>query len=166
MTAQIPERLIHKGEDLALCSTPLSDFFAMAGVTPEFEVTWSTLWRGYIGTWEIVADRLYLIGLEGTLPGGTPASIEAIFPGFRNRVFAHWYSGTLRLPQGHLLEYVHGGYQSTYERDLFMDIERGLVQKSWVQHNEIHDSHVSLDGHAIRETILPAQMAAPKKVDE
>ena len=25
-----------------------------------------------------------------------------------------WYSGTIRLPQGKLLNYVHGGYGSTY----------------------------------------------------
>lgn len=166
MTAQVPERLIYLGEVLALCATPLSDFFAMAGINPEFEVSWSTLWRGYIGTWEILDDRLYLIGLKGTLTGGVPASIETIFPGFPDRVFAHWYSGTLRLPQGHLLEYVHGGYQSIYERDLFIDIEHGVVKNSWAQHNEIPESHVPLDGHAIRKKTSLADMVEPQKADE
>ena len=108
MTAQIAERLRYQGEDVAMCTNPLSDYFAMGGTNPRFESNCTALWRGYVGSWEIIDDRLYLIGLNGTLEDGTDASLATIFPGFPDRVFAHWYSGTIRLPQGKQLEYVHG----------------------------------------------------------
>ena len=37
MTAQIAERLIYRGKDLAMCTNPLSDYFAMGGTNPRFE---------------------------------------------------------------------------------------------------------------------------------
>jgi len=83
-----------------MCSEPLGDYFAFGGRNPEFEFNCTALWRGYIGTWEIVGDRLYIVGLSGTLKDGTEATLETVFPGYPDRVFAHWYSGTLRIPEG------------------------------------------------------------------
>lgn len=60
----------------------------------------------------------------GPLEDGTPASLASVFPEFPERVFAHWYSGTRRIPQGRRLQYVHMGYGSTCERDLLLEIER------------------------------------------
>ena len=70
MTAQIAERLHYQGEDVAMCTNPLSDYFAMGGTNPRFESNCTALWRGYVGSWEIVDDRLYLVELSGTLEGG------------------------------------------------------------------------------------------------
>ncbi|MBP8284298.1 MAG: hypothetical protein KAX46_10380, partial [Chromatiaceae bacterium] len=38
-------------------------------------------------------------------------------------------------PQGGLLEYVHQGYGSTYERDLFLEVERGILVATRVRNN-------------------------------
>lgn len=111
-----------------MLSTPLNQFVSLGGHVPDFEVTSTALWRGYIGTWEIKCDRLYLIELHGTLKGGEQASLGTVFPGFDSRVFAHWYSGSLRLPQGKQIEYVHMGFQSRFEKDLMLDIHRGVLQ--------------------------------------
>lgn len=100
MTAQIPERLNYQGEEVAMCTNPLSDYFALGGIKPRFESNCTALWRGYVGRWEIVDDRLYLIGLNGMLRDGSQASLVTIFPEFSDRVFAHWFYGTIRLPQG------------------------------------------------------------------
>jgi hypothetical protein len=127
MTAQMSERLIFEGEQVALLSNPLSEYFALGGRNPGFESRSTALWRGYVGTWEILNDRLYLVALEGTLESGDDASLESVFPGFKERVFAHWFSGRLRIPQGKLLEYVHGGYASTYERDVLLTLKNGVV---------------------------------------
>ncbi len=135
MTAQFTEKLHYQGEDFAMCTEPLSDYFAMGGTNPRFEFDSTALRRGYVGRWDIVDDRLYLVKLHGTLENGTEASVATIFPNFPDRVFAHWYSGTIRLPQGKLLEYVHGGYRSTYEQDLLLDVERGVVKSTQVLHN-------------------------------
>jgi hypothetical protein len=137
MTAQIAEKLLYQGERVAMCTNPLNDYFVMGGFNPRFESTSTALWRGYVGSWEIVADRLYLVDLSGTLEDGSDATLETVFPGFPDRVFAHWYSGTVRIPQGKQLEYVHMGYASKFERDLFLDIERGVVVSTRVSQNGV-----------------------------
>jgi hypothetical protein len=127
MTAQISERLIFEGQEVALLSNPLNDYFALGGSNPGFESTSTALWRGYVGTWEILNERLYLVELRGTLESGDDASLESVFPGFKDSVFAHWFSGQLRIPQGRRLEYVHMGYASTYERDVLLTLQNGVV---------------------------------------
>lgn len=41
----------------------------------------------------------------------------------------------MRIPQGRLLKYVYMGYGSTFERDLLLEIERGVVVASRVRQN-------------------------------
>ena len=135
MTAQIPERLRYQGEDHALCSEPLGSYFQMAGVKPVLLLHCTALWRGYIGSWEIVADRLYLVRLEAEPPYEKTLTVSTFFPDHPERVFAHWFSGLLRLPQGDLLRYRHMGWGSTYERDLFLKVDRGIVVGSWTRVN-------------------------------
>ena len=52
--------------------------------------------------------------------------MDYLFPG-QEKVFADWYSGEIRVPQGKLLEYIHLGFASVYEKDLFLKIEAGQV---------------------------------------
>ena len=109
----------------------------------------TALWRGYVGTWEIIDGRLYLIELHGELEGGGAASLATGFPGFPDRVFAHWYSGTLRIPQGKMLKYLHMGYGSTYERDLFLEIEKGVVKNTWVRQNGTVENENAPEGYGV-----------------
>jgi hypothetical protein len=127
MTAQISEILWFEGEKHAMCAEPLSEYFQLAGESPEFAEVNTACWRGYIGEWEIRDDRLYLIGLEAYLANGEEACLETIFPGFSERAFAHWYSGTIRVPEGKMVDYVHMGYESVYERDVFLDFKKGIL---------------------------------------
>lgn len=135
MTAQFGEKLSFRAKQLTMCVTPLDQYFAMGGAKPSFAVTCTALWRGYVGEWEVADNRLYLIGIDATLHDGTSATLSTVFPGFPDRVFAHWYSGTVRIPQGELLEYVHAGYASVYEQDLLLDFERGVLAGIRIQAN-------------------------------
>ncbi len=135
MTAQATEVIHYQGHKRCMCTEPLADYFELAGIESPFDVTCSALWRGYVGEWEINEGRLYLLKIDGSLRSEQPASLEAFFPGFPDRVFAHWYSGQIRLPQGELLEYFHGGYGGTYAQDLLIDLEKGLVTQTAVRHN-------------------------------
>lgn len=148
MTAQVPENLTYMGKQHEMCDEPLADYFELASVEPPFVGLNSACWRGYIGTWEIKDDRLYLIELEGRIGSGE-ANLETLFPGFPERVFAHWYTGTVRLPHGKLLDYVHGGYASRYERDLFIEFERGLVKKTHFRENGVSDDPDAPEGYSI-----------------
>ena len=89
MTAQASERLIYKGERLSLCTEPLGPFIQNNGLDCKFDVTSTALWRGYIGTWTIEQERLYLVAIDGSV------GMDKLFPGFSDGVFAHWYTGTV-----------------------------------------------------------------------
>jgi len=137
MTAQASERLIYGGKDTRLCSNPLSLYLKQTGI--KFESPSTACWRGYIGTWEIIESagvgRLYLVELSAHRTYEEIVGVSDIFLGF-DRVFAHWFTGELRCPQGALLDYVHGGYSSTYEYDLFLEIKKGLVINRRAVHNK------------------------------
>ena len=92
MTAQISERLHYQGKEYRLTSCPLDEYFGLAHIDSPFASTCTALWRGYIGHWEIVNDRLYLIKLTINFPDDDDVSLEIIFPGYPDRVFAHWFS--------------------------------------------------------------------------
>ncbi len=80
MTAQIAERLLYQGQTWSMCTNPLNDYFAFGGVSPRFQRSCMVLWRGYVGHWEILNDRLYLLELlelHGT-PGGRHASLAGL----------------------------------------------------------------------------------------
>ncbi len=136
MTAQFSENLIYQGKELTLCAEPLGPFLKSAASTVKFHATSTALWRGYIGTWAIENERLYLVKLSGRVEatGGTrEVGLEALFPDYPAGVFAHWFTGLLRCPSGALLKYVHGGFQSIYEKDLFIPVQRGVVMgERWV----------------------------------
>ena len=149
MTAQISEKLFYEGKQVGMCTNPLRDYFTFGGGQPKFACNCTALWRGYVGTWEIVHGRLYLVGLHGTLDDGSDATLATVFPDYPDRVFAHWYSGTIRVPQGKLLKYVHAGYGSTYERDLFLELEKGVVVGQRVQDNGKSESQEAPEGYGV-----------------
>ena len=43
------------------------------------------------------------------------------------KVLAFWFSGDLTVPKGKLVEYVHMGYMSKYEKELVVSIENGNI---------------------------------------
>lgn len=127
MTAQVHERLVYEGEEMSMTSCPpLPSGHArlVAAATPDAMkregvpgIVFSTAcWRRYVGTWEVRGGRLYLREVAGLyeLDGGEP-------------LFADWVSGWLVVPRGELLRYVHMGFESTYERELHLRVESGVV---------------------------------------
>ena len=145
MTAQFTEILQLRGEKLSLCSQPLDGYLDSAANPIKFESTSTALWRGYVGSWTIENDRLYLTKLSGntqTDEGLKKVVLTDMFPGYPDGVFAHWYTGEMRCPQGELLKYVHGGYASSYEKDLFIDVCQGVVVGESVVENGQSESTV------------------------
>lgn len=88
-------------------------------------------------------DRLYLIELTGSLIDGTEATVATFFPSNPERVFAHWFSGKLRLPRGKLLKYIHLEFDNVYEEDVFLDVDKGVVT-----HTEVRTNGMTLNPRA------------------
>lgn len=143
MTAQNPDVLVYEGRRRALCSNPLESYFEQHPPRPDWDAWCSACWRGYVATWAIVNERLLLAELRGQATahaiasgttfagdlgrGDASVSLRTVFPEAQSPVLAEWYTGTLRIPDGELLEYVHAGYLSRYEREIVIEIERGRV---------------------------------------
>lgn len=110
MTAQEPEILIVDGDKYEMpCCPPVArdDYNGMNGV-----FTRTSNYRGYVGTWEIKEDKLFLV--DG------PERME--YP-----VFADWVTQELHIWNGPELEYVHAGFGSLYEEDVYFTVENGVV---------------------------------------
>lgn len=107
--------------------THLSKYFAQKGHAPEFQWPSTDLWKGYVGSWEIIDERLYLVSLSGKLKDGTDASLATIFPDTAYRVLAHWFTGEVLLSQGWKLGYAHRNYGCAFKRDIFLYFVNGQV---------------------------------------
>ena len=166
MTAQTPDsiRFQPRGATHPLCENPLDSFLRARGLKKSRGGMMSTAnWRGYVATWLLQRDRLWLTAIssnglivdrrqseaeaeadaDADVPGeldGRPFTVDGLFPDEDRPpempVFAEWYSGELRIPEGEMIQYVHGGYGTTYERDRLILIERGRFVRSWVRKND------------------------------
>lgn len=130
MTAQAHERLLINGESFGMASTPLSSYLENLPVAPLINAPTSGCWRGYIGTWELRDQKLYLIALKVWGEAYDEKTLDYLFPG-QEEVFADWFTGEIRLQTGEMLRYVHGGYGSVYEKDLFLSFEKGVCTGQW-----------------------------------
>lgn len=141
MTAQITETLVYNGQTLSMCTEPLQGYLAQGNCALEFERTSTACWRGYTGTWAVRDKRLYLTQLAGRLKGGAPVNLETLFANYPQGVFAHWFSGQVRCTKGKLLKYVHMGYASQFEEDIFLQFSQGvLVAERTVRNGTAPDS--------------------------
>jgi tetratricopeptide (TPR) repeat protein len=135
-TAQAPENLLYKKERLKLHSTPLAAYFYQQGYAPEFNPVNTACRRSYVATWKIDNGVLYLVDIDATVDK-KPFTVKDLFPHSEYPVKAIWYTGTLILPRGKLLTYVHSGYQSKYEEELQIQIKNGKVIKETMVKNPV-----------------------------
>ena len=54
------------------------------------------------------------------------SAMQKLFPG-QTEVFAVWVNGTLKIQSGELLEYIHMGYESIYETNVYLKFENGIL---------------------------------------
>ncbi len=50
-------------------------------------------------------------------------------------IMADWFSGMLRVPRGKIVEYVHMGFGSVYEKEEHITVEKGIVTERTVIDN-------------------------------
>lgn len=139
MTAQQPDILIYKGIRLSLFANPLEDYYAQNPPRPDFGCRSTANDRGYVATWGIESDMLYLEDIDSEA-----CHFKALLGSGGKKVRASWLSGILHVPLGDELQYVHQGYFSTYEYSLFLKIEKGLVTESTLYDNR-RDERVCSD---------------------
>ncbi len=134
MTAQIPDVISINGSRKSLTSCPpvpppeRLDTLEKVPLPPigiERMVNTTACWRRYQGIWEIRDDRLYFIGMRTGISDGPRESFRLIEP-----LLADWVLGILVMPEGKLVEYLHMGHASLYQRERYIEVVEGRITDS------------------------------------
>lgn len=146
-TAQQSEIIFINGKRHVMLSCPLETDSvireALKEVRPAETVSNTSLWRGYVGYWSIQKGNLYVDSLQFELEDFTTKTIvlknESIFSAYTDEygVKASWFSGELRLVQGKLIRYEHMGFQSSFEKESFLNVKEGVVTNSRKYKNKV-----------------------------
>ena len=135
-TAQYPDKIVYNNKEYSLLTNPLEKYFEKnEEKRPKGGVISTALWRGYVATFEIVENQLFVkdiqiqIWNENSDNAEWKSVISEVFPETNERKIS-WFSGLLTLPYGELINYVHMGYGSTYENYILIEIIKGTATKS------------------------------------
>ena len=125
MTIQAGDILSYNGKKTTIATEPLKTYLeTRSDVGFIFKST--ALVRGYIGNWKIKNKKLYLVSLLGFIESNEKVGLEYLFPN-KTEVFAEWFSGDIRIPEGDLLEKINLGYSSVYARDRVFNFNKGIL---------------------------------------
>ena len=138
MTIQAGDILSYNGEKTTIATEPLKSYLeTRSDVGFIFKST--GLVRGYIGTWEIKNNQLYLISLIGFVDNNKKVDLSYLFPN-KTEVFAEWFSGDIRIPEGELLKKINLGYASVFEKDRILSFKEGIIIGETVKDNTKPDN--------------------------
>jgi len=146
-TGQAGDILVYKGDTVTIFSTPLEFRENIDSIRYKLfdyeENSYSTAcWRGYIATWNLINDSLFLTSIVSCADSKLNADLNKLFPNeiSENGIFAKWFKGSIDIPSGKLLEYVHMGFESIYENEVVLEIDEGIIINSKTYKNSVRKS--------------------------
>ena len=134
MTVQAADILSYNGKKTTIATEPLKPYLeTREDVSFIYKTT--ALVRGYIGRWEIKNNKLFLVSLLGFIENNKQVDLNYLFPN-QSEVFANWYTGKIRIPEGELLKKINLGYASVFEKDCFLTLDEGILISETVKNNK------------------------------
>jgi hypothetical protein len=133
MSVQVKDSIIIKGDKYYLYTTPLDSYWTKRNLKPPIRPTKSTCWRGYIATWEIFQESLYLINILFYSHHGN-LGLDYLFPDNTGKVKANWYTGELQIPIGDELYREHME-DPIYDSNWYISIKKGKILSQRYQAN-------------------------------
>jgi hypothetical protein len=135
-TAQIPDKIIYEGESYKLFTNPLESYFKLhPDKKPETNIVMTSLWRGYVATFDIKDNKLFVKDIEIKVQKNDDNNkiewksvLDEVFPD-KDSLYMDWYSGLLVIPRGEMISYVHMGYASEYEEYTILQATDGVLEK-------------------------------------
>ncbi|NRB47662.1 MAG: hypothetical protein HRU41_08300 [Saprospiraceae bacterium] len=131
-TAQYPDKIIYEDKEYMLHSNPLEAYFELyPEKRPKPKIAITSLWRGYVATFIVKNDELYLKDIK-IMTGGSlknkvwKSVLRKVFPG-KKEVRVGWVTGILVIPHGKQLNYTHSGYASIYSYYILLETVKGKV---------------------------------------
>jgi hypothetical protein len=134
MNSQLKEILVFQGKEVAMDCDPMKQYFSELDSPPRFFTTLKANERGYLGTWTIRNNSLYLTAFIGMLETNEEINLDYLFPG-KQFVLADWFNGEIILNQGRLLALKTKNTPAYYEKDLHMVFVNGRITNSYVIEN-------------------------------
>jgi hypothetical protein len=158
-TGQYGDILIIGQDTVWITSNPLEKYFEKKGSrtidNKELVSNCTALWRGYVATWRLDNNKLYLVRIQTDYCGDNPTDVTLTKEFGSNKVFANWFSEIIVRPKGKLVQYVHMGYGSIYEEEMFYEFESGVLKNTRSSKYVIKDrNRVSPDVDFLRDTLL------------
>jgi hypothetical protein len=145
MTIQFSERLLLRGQEMTMRSFPLRAYLDIVKPLVNCVSTHTACWRGYVGEWELCDDQLYLQDLKANVMvyGVTrPARLTDFFPEAKGKVFAHWFSGELRIPNGRQIYSNASRYNPQFEEEIVLTVKAGvLLEEQRIRNVEGNSPH-------------------------
>ncbi len=138
MAAQLPDKIVLNGEQFDLYSNPIEQYWIRNDKKRPRFVSAPNCQRGYVAHWEIRDDQFLLTALGGTYEKWnvlfgyqkTLYTLKTLMPLAKGRpVKATWFSGKLRVPKGKMTLYEHHGYDSRFEQETIITINKGTLTK-------------------------------------
>jgi hypothetical protein len=131
-TEQIPDKIIYNGKEYKLGNNPLESYFEKypdkrpgAGST--------ALWRGYVATFEIKDNQLYLKDIEIQIwdtvdkhKTTMKSVLNELFPN-QDLIKMDWMTGLLLIPYGEIVSYGYLG--NAFEHYIVLEIDKGELKK-------------------------------------
>lgn len=139
MTAQIRDKLFHNNNLYYLITEPLKSYLENTNLPHKLVATNSSCWKGYKAVWEVIDGKLYLVEWTGNILDFQEVGMDYLFPDC-DEVFAEWFTGKIRVGVGKMLRYIHGGYLSPFEGDMYLVFEKGILVDEytiWLTQEEI-----------------------------
>jgi hypothetical protein len=133
MTAQARDILIYKNEKLHMSAEPLANYLKNAKLTHALVAPNTACWRGYYSKWAIDNKKLFLIEWEGYILDYQKVGMDYLFPQ-EEIVFAKWFTGEIRIGMGEMVNYVHGGYSSIQEGNMYLLFENGELVNEYIKY--------------------------------
>lgn len=137
MSAQLPDKILLDGQLLDLYSNPLEQYWIRNDAKRPRFVSAPNCQRGYIAHWEIRNNQFLLTAIGGTYEKWsflgfekTLYTLKTFMPQAKGKpVKATWFSGKLRVPKGKMTMYEHHGYDSRFEQETIITIDKGVLKK-------------------------------------
>jgi len=138
-TAQYPDIIIYNGKEYDLIVNPMEIYFEnFPERRPQASLRSTALWRGYIAAFEIIQNELWIVDIKIEVRTSDIGAkkftsewvsvIKECLDG-NSRMKVNWYNGLLIIPYGEMVNYVHMGYASTYEKYFILEIHNGNLKR-------------------------------------
>ena len=135
MTRQRQEKIFINNKEFSLSTEPFRSYLEAHPEIPKLRGRASTCWRGYVGTWRIRNNVLYLVDFEACYPANIEIELDFIFA--RKKQIADWFTGKLRVPFGEIIHRYTNDVYPMHEKEMHFEIEKGIVQGHQIVTNKV-----------------------------